>query len=54
MAFVAPDVLEINDPQATSVVADDVSACQIAIDKPQIMQIAHGVEEVFPANIVWG
>lgn len=48
MAFVVPDVLEVDDPQATALVADDVPACQVAVDKPQVVQITHGVEEVFP------
>jgi hypothetical protein len=49
MAFVVPDVLEVDDPQAAALVADDVPACQVPVDETQIVQIAHGVEEVFPA-----
>lgn len=34
MAFVAPNVLEVDDPQATALVAHDVPARQIAVDEP--------------------
>jgi len=33
MARVVPDVLEVDDPQPTELVADDVSACQVAVDE---------------------
>lgn len=33
MACVASDMLEVEDPQATKLVADDVSACQVAVDE---------------------
>jgi hypothetical protein len=29
-----PDVLEVDDPQATTVVTDDVPARQVAVDEP--------------------
>ena len=49
MAFMVPDMLEVDDPQTTALVADDVPARQVAVDKTKVVQIAHGVEEVFPA-----
>lgn len=54
VARVVPDVLEVDDPQPTELVADDVSACQVAVDEAEIVEIAHGMEEVLPANIVMG
>ena len=33
MARVVPDVLEVDDPQSTELVSDDVSACQVAVDE---------------------
>ena len=33
MACVMPDVLEVENPQATELVTDDVSACQVAVDE---------------------
>ena len=33
VTFVVPDVLEVNDPEATPLVADDVPACQVAVDE---------------------
>ena len=33
MACVVFDMLEVEDPQATKLVADDVSACQVAVDE---------------------
>jgi hypothetical protein len=33
MAFMTFDVFEVDDPQATVLVTDDVSACQIAVDE---------------------
>ena len=32
--FVVPDVFEVDDPQATALVADDVPACQVTVDEP--------------------
>jgi hypothetical protein len=37
MAFMMPDVLEVDDPQATALVADNVPACQVTVDESQIM-----------------
>jgi len=54
MARVVPDVLEVDDPQPTELVADDVSACQVAVDEAEIVEIAHGVEEVLPVDVVMG
>lgn len=33
MAGVVPNVLEVDDPQPTVLVADNVSACQVAVDE---------------------
>jgi len=33
MTRVVPDVLEVDDPQATALVADYVPTCQVAIDE---------------------
>ena len=37
MAFMMPDVLEVNNPQATALVADNVPARQVTIDETQVM-----------------
>jgi hypothetical protein len=34
MAFMVPDVLEVDDPQATALVTDDVPAREVAVDEP--------------------
>lgn len=50
MACVVPDMLEVEDPQTTELVTDDVSACKVAVDKTKIVEVAHGAEEIQPMN----
>jgi len=52
MALVPPDVLEVDDPQTTALVTNDVPACKVTVDEPQVMEFAHRVEEVLPAEVV--
>lgn len=50
MACMVPDVLEVEDPQATELVTDDISARKVAVDETEIVEIAHGTEEVQSVN----